>query len=73
MRQNILRFMQYGYTVELIYTSKSGEITKRKVKIHKVSEDTFQGYCFKRKEMRNFIIDQVLAILPVMKKEQELY
>ena len=71
MRQSILRWLQVGTIVELIYTSKCGEITKRRVKIYKVSEDTFQGYCFKRKEMRNFFIDQVLAVFPVIKKEQE--
>ncbi|TQR14612.1 transcriptional regulator [Psychrobacillus lasiicapitis] len=58
--------------MELIYLSRTGEMSKRKVKILKIQGDSFQAYCFKRKAKRIFLIDNVLACVPVINKEKDV-
>ncbi len=48
-----------------MYISKTGAVTKRRVKILTISEDTFKAYCFTKQAHRTFKIDQVLAMFPV--------
>lgn len=56
----------------MIYVSKQGAISKRRVKIIKITCDSFQAYCFARREKRTFIIDNVLAITPIVRKERDV-
>lgn len=53
-----------GKVMEMIYHSKSGQITKRKVKVITDSEHRLVGYCFLRKHVRTFKKNQILAIFP---------
>lgn len=57
--------------VTIMYMSKSGEITKRRLKILKIMDDKFCAYCYTKRGQRMFIIDQVLAIMPIFQKENE--
>lgn len=57
--------------VTIMYMSKSGEITKRRLKILKIMDDKFCAYCYTKCAQRTFIIDQVLAIMPIFQKENE--
>lgn len=72
MKEQLIRAMQYRQLVTIMYMSKSGEITKRQVKILKMKGNKFQAYCFLKRAKRTFIIDNVLAVLPVTKKEKEV-
>ncbi|MFJ8261389.1 transcriptional regulator [Rummeliibacillus sp. NPDC094406] len=69
MKEQLIKAMQYHQLVELMYMSKTGEISKRRVKILKISGDKFQVFCFTKHEKRTFIIENVLAMLPINKKE----
>lgn len=69
MKEQLIKAMQYHQLVGLIYVSKTGEITKRRVKIIKITGDKFQAFCFTKHAKRTFIIDNVLAVLPVTYKE----
>ncbi|MFD1018416.1 WYL domain-containing protein [Thalassobacillus hwangdonensis] len=51
-------------TVELIYLSMTGEITKRTVNIFSKSDKEITGYCHMRGDIRTFIMDQILAVQP---------
>lgn len=51
--------------IEIIYQSKQGEFTKRKIKIWKVTEQAVYGYCYLRKENRKFNRQQILAVYPL--------
>lgn len=51
--------------VEIIYLSKQGEFTKRKIKIWKVADEAVYGYCYLRKEKRKFQAAHILAIYPL--------
>jgi len=56
--------------VDLIYFSKTGEISKRLVKIINFQGDLIHAYCFKQHAKRTFLIDNVLALTPVLPKER---
>lgn len=72
MREELIKAMQYHQLVELMYMSKSGEITKRRVKLLKITGDKFQAFCFMKRAKRTFIIDNVLAVLPITRKEKKV-
>ncbi|MEC1180369.1 transcriptional regulator [Metasolibacillus meyeri] len=72
MKSQIIKAMQHNYMVDIMYISKDGRITKRRVKVLKLINDKFQAYCFTRQSKRTFMIDNLLAIAPVVKKEHEV-
>lgn len=72
MRINMMKCMERNQLVELMYMDSKGIISQRRVKILKIQDDTFQGFCFKRNAKRTFIFDSVLAFFPVIHKEREV-
>ncbi|MGF9979368.1 transcriptional regulator [Viridibacillus arvi] len=72
MKEQLIKAMQRNQVIDLIYMSKGGEITKRRVKIIKMTSDAFQAYCFVKQAKRTFIIDNVLAAVPNIRKEREV-
>lgn len=71
MKDTICKYMKRQNSVEMIYVAQNGNITKRRVKIIKANEDTFQAYCFTKQAKRTFYFDHVLAVVPVIRKERE--
>ncbi|MFP7199659.1 transcriptional regulator [Lysinibacillus halotolerans] len=72
MKEHLLKSMQRNQLVDMMYISKSGVITKRRIKINKVFDGKFNAYCFMKHANRLFCIDNVLAIVPVIQKEREV-
>ncbi|MGE7623815.1 transcriptional regulator [Viridibacillus sp. NPDC096237] len=72
MKEQLLKAMQRNQVIDLMYMSKGGEVTKRRVKIIKMTSDLFQAYCFGKSAKRIFIIDTVLAVVPVLRRENEV-
>ncbi|MGE7837989.1 transcriptional regulator [Viridibacillus arvi] len=70
MKEQLIKAMQRNQVIDLMYMSKGGEITKRRVKIIKMTVDSFQAYCFVKQAKRTFIIDNVLAAVPVTIRER---
>lgn len=70
MRISILKSMKTNQLAEMIYMKNNGEISKRRVKVLRVSKDSFQAFCFLRGTKRIFKIDNVLAFVPVIHKER---
>jgi len=68
--KTIERSIKYNQVLDIIYMDNAGSITKRRVKLLKVTEDSFQAYCYLRGSRRTFKIDNVLALVPVMTKER---
>lgn len=62
MKKTIIKAMKQNHIMTMIYISKSGTITQRKIKILKLSNNTFSAYCYTRGAKRTFYIDNVLAI-----------
>ncbi|UFU01244.1 hypothetical protein KO561_10005 [Radiobacillus kanasensis] len=50
--------------VEMIYVAKNGSFTQRKVKIIGITDTQIYAYCHLRKQVRTFLLDQILAIFP---------
>lgn len=72
MRKVLVKSVDYGETLEMIYLSKNGEISKRRIKVLQVGEVSFRAYCFLRKSKRTFTIDNVLALVPIIRKEKDV-
>ena len=72
MKESLSKSMHYGQIVEVMYISNSGEITKRRIKVLKLQGDSFQAYCFLRKTKRTFKVNNVLALIPVERKESRV-
>lgn len=70
MKEQLIKAMQRNQFVNMMYLAKSGEVSKRRIKIIKIVGDTFQAYCFTRQAKRTFMIDSVLAVVPIIHKER---
>src|SRR5690625_147234 len=63
--KTIKRSMKYNQVLDMIYMDNNGGITKRRVKLLKITEDSFQAYCYLRGSRRIFKVDNVLALVPI--------
>lgn len=72
MKGQLLKVLERQQLVDMIYIDKSNKISKRRIKITKIDNDTFKAYCFSKHASRTFIIENVLALLPVISKEREV-
>lgn len=72
MRNQLVKAMQHNRIVNMMYLAKSGEITKRRIKVIKIAGDTLQAYYFVRRAKRTFLIGNVLAIIPGVEKGREV-
>lgn len=70
VRNDLVKYFNRGWIVELMYLSKAGEISKRKVRLLKVQGDIFYAYCFKQNAKRTFRIDHILALAPILPQER---
>lgn len=70
MKEQLIKAMQHNQLVDLMYISQEGEITKRRIKLIKIVGDRFQVFCFTKHAKRTFITDNVLAVMPVLRKER---
>lgn len=66
----INKAMKYNQMLNMIYMDNSGGITKRRIKVFKVSDKSFVAYCYLRGSKRTFKIDNVLALVPIITKER---
>ncbi|KEO81202.1 WYL domain-containing protein [Tumebacillus flagellatus] len=48
--------------VSLIYMDRNGEISQRVVQVRGFTEDGIQAYCYKRRQPRTFLHEQILAV-----------
>ena len=69
MRNRLIKSTEYSESLDMMYISKDGSISKRRINVLQVGEVSFRAYCFLRKSKRTFTIDNVLALVPVYKKE----
>ncbi|MDN5708522.1 MAG: transcriptional regulator [Planococcus sp. (in: firmicutes)] len=72
MKAQLLKAFKYQQLIDMMYIANDGTISKRRVKILKVSGDSFQAYCFLRREKRHFKIDHVLSCMPVRTRERQI-
>jgi predicted DNA-binding transcriptional regulator YafY len=61
-------FTYLGRTVEMIYLNRSGELSQRRIRLLSVKDGRIRAYCFKRRAMRYFSVENVLTMRPVKEK-----
>lgn len=71
MKEQLVKGMQRNQFVNMMYMARDGRISKRRIRIIKIVGNSFQAFCFTRHAKRTFIISNVLAIVPILHKEQE--
>ncbi|HWL25428.1 MAG TPA: transcriptional regulator [Ureibacillus sp.] len=67
MKAQLMKFMLRNQLVDMIYLAKSGEVTKRRIKIIHVNEQSIIAYCFMKQSQRTFLIDNILSLYPVFR------
>ncbi|KQL37110.1 hypothetical protein [Psychrobacillus sp. FJAT-21963] len=72
MRILLEKYFSRNQIIEMMYLSKTGEMSKRRVKVINIQGDSFQAYCFKRNAKRTFLIENVLALVPIIQKERSV-
>lgn len=70
MRNQLMKSMEYGVLLDMMYMDKSGAVSKRRIQVIQVGEGSFRAYCYMRKSKRTFTIDNVLVLVPVVHKER---
>jgi len=63
---------EYNESLEMMYMAADGSISKRRVNVLQVGEVSFRAYCFLRKSKRTFTIENVLALVPIYKRESRV-
>ncbi|WP_107841934.1 transcriptional regulator [Metasolibacillus meyeri] len=72
MRDQLIKAMKYSQLIDVMYIARDSKISKRRVRIIKITGDTVQVYCFNKRAKRTFIIDNVLAVAPIIKSERRV-
>ena len=70
MRNQLVRSVEYNEHLDMMYIAADGSISKRRINVLQVGEVSFRAYCYLRKSKRTFTIDNILALVPVHKKER---
>ncbi|MFD1929207.1 transcriptional regulator [Sporosarcina siberiensis] len=69
MRNQLIKSLEYKQSLDMMYMAKDGSISKRRINVLQVGEHSFRAYCFLRQSKRTFTIDNVLALVPLIRKE----
>lgn len=66
----ILKSFEKSQLADMIYMKDNGDLSKRRVKVLKLTDDSFQAYCFLRETKRTFKVANVLAFVPIVARER---
>ena len=69
MKRELIKICERQELAEMIYMRADGTLTKRRIQILAVCEDSFNAYCFFRRGNRTFTIDRVLSVQRVISRE----
>lgn len=69
MRKQLIKSMEHGMLLDMVYMAKDGGVSKRRIQVIQVGEGSFRAYCYLRGSKRTFLIENVLAVVPVITKE----
>ena len=72
MRLKLIRSIERGQIMEMVYLAKGGSVSQRRIKVLQVEGESFWAYCFLRKARRQFLTDNILALVPVTKRERDV-
>jgi predicted DNA-binding transcriptional regulator YafY len=64
--KELQRAIEHQQHIQIIYLGKEGQTTQRTLRPLAISGDQFKAYCLTRKAPRIFVIDNILAVEPVV-------
>jgi len=64
MRSILLRALESGEKLEMIYIAKNNEMTHRTIKVLSVGFDSFTAFCYLRNKQRTFLMKNILSVGP---------
>ncbi len=70
MRNQLMKSVEHDQVLDMMYLAKSGEVSKRRIEVIQVGDNSFRAFCHLRKSKRTFSIDNILALVPVVRKER---
>ena len=70
MRKTLERAVNCGESLDMMYLAKDGSVTKRRINVLQMGDKSFRAYCHLRKSKRTFVIDNVLALVPIIERER---
>ncbi|GGB56936.1 hypothetical protein GCM10011409_38150 [Lentibacillus populi] len=53
-----------GNKLEMIYLDSNNQITQRTIKVLRANEDAILAYCYTKRQVRSFKVDNILSFLP---------
>lgn len=68
----LLVSMECNELLDMMYVDKNGRVSKRRIKVIQVEDQSFKAYCYLRQSKRTFTIDHVLALVPIIKRERDV-
>ncbi|MGY0692598.1 hypothetical protein ACW2QC_07360 [Virgibacillus sp. FSP13] len=57
--------MKPGERLEMIYIDHNNKITQRTIKVLRSNKDTVLAYCYTKKQVRTFKIENILSTQPI--------
>lgn len=70
MKAQLLKALQRHQLLDMVYIADDGNISKRRIRLLKMSGGSFQAYCFLRHGKRSFKVDNVLSVMPVAERSR---
>ena len=67
MKGLLKRAVESNEVLEMIYQNNKGEFSHRMIQVIKLDKESFNAYCFTRKQQRTFKLTSVLSIGPARK------
>ena len=68
----LIKSMDRNAELDMMYMDKSGAVSKRRILVIQVGDNSFRAFCYLRKSKRTFTIDNVLALVPVVHRERSV-
>lgn len=68
VRNELIKSVKLSRELQIMYMDDKGNITKRTVRVFKVSSSTFTAYCYLRGSRRTFKFNNLLAVVPVLER-----
>ncbi|MCA0969046.1 hypothetical protein LCM20_00415 [Halobacillus litoralis] len=65
------RSLEDKMKLDIIYVSKSGDVTQRTIRVVRIREDHVAAYCFERREVRTFRRENILSLFPHHGKKKQ--
>lgn len=73
MKTLLKRSLEESFPIEIIYQGKNNQFSKRTIVIKAINDTYINAFCLSKKQARIFRIEMILAVAPVLKKNNRFY